>query len=511
MPILKEIFHRGVRVRRVAVLLFILAGLNPVAGGVLSAGRGDGFRGCVLSNVQAVADQDGTRAVRLADNRYRPDANTELLLHFDALRSTRTAWQYGKYTINTSQTPLDFAAPRTGSGCARYVIPSHRTLIQPGRGALLAETQDIGSFTFEFFIFPYSTASEEVVFERYGTWMDAQGRAVSGGIRCLFQEDRLRWEFVRFFRDLRGNMTRVEIETPRSLKLRAWQHIALSFSHFSGKMVLRVNGEETAVRWVTDSGVYGGSPLIPAFHARLSQPAVLGGSFRGKLDEFRISSVARVQFLIHPFVDLPGAVVSAVHDLRNNLAVLDRVDWSADNPAGSAVIVEYRISARPFRRNDAAPAWQRVLSGQRNFQGAASGRFFQWRARLLGVEQGRFSPVLRDISWSYRLPDTPLAPVGLKAEAGDGRITLSWKPNMDGVAGYMIYLGTEKGEYLHPLTPITVRLEQLDRQNPRYVIYGLENDRLYYIAVRAFVGESSRRLSPFSMEVYARPSFLLKQ
>lgn len=501
-------FWRG-SLRTITVFSLIVWAVCDLWAGKISIGTGDKFRGLELSGLQATADRDGTMALRLADNRYRQTANTDLLLHFDSLPGNSRSWRQNNYLIDSSETPLDRSAPRSGSGCARYVLPSHRTLLKAQRGSLLAETADLGSFTFEFFIYPYSIASAEVVFSHYGTWMNRSGKAVSGGIRCLFHRGRIRWEFVRFFRDADRKMYRTVIQTPQSVALREWSHIAVSFNHFTGKLVLRVDGEEQAVQWTTDTGSYGGSPLIPAFHPRLKQAAVIGGSFRGKLDEFRISSTARTGFRINRYFDKPGSAVSPVYDLKNGLAALKRVSWSAETPSGSAVLMEYRLAPRPFRRNDKTHKWIRVANGQSSFSNS-QGRYLQWRVKLIGVERGRVTPLLREVNWEYSLPETPIKPLGLKAVAGDGRITLSWLPNMDQISGYMIYIGTEKGEYLLPRTPVTVRLEQLDKDKPRFVLYGLENDRLYYISIRAFVGGDKRRLSQFSAEVFARPSFLLK-
>jgi len=81
----------------------------------------------------------------------------------------------------------------------------------------------------------------------------------------------------------------------------------------------------------------------------------------------------------------------------------------------------------------------------------------------------------------------PVAPTNLRAEAGEGIVTLSWeapKVKADGTAltelkGYNIYRGEHPGTYnLRPINPELIR-------ETRYLDLGLSNDKTYYYMVRA--------------------------
>jgi len=149
--------------------------------------------------------------------------------------------------------------------------------------------------------------------------------------------------------------------------------------------------------------------------------------------------------------------------------------------------------------------WIRAKNGSEDIQ-AKEGRYLQWRATLVGSEQGKYSPILKSVRLAWNAAYSPQVPVDLKVFPGDRRALLSWRGNLDAITGYRIYIGSERGEYLHPSSPIDVPLELVSQKQPEYVLYNLENDRLYYFAIAAYTEDGMQ--SGFSSEVYARPGEL---
>ena len=104
-----------------------------------------------------------------------------------------------------------------------------------------------------------------------------------------------------------------------------------------------------------------------------------------------------------------------------------------------------------------------------------------------------------------------IPPFTVKAQAGNGSVTLSWSCSVDNTTGgYYIYYGTRPGEYLGRFaaegnSPINVG------NTTSYKITGLENGKIYYFAIASWSALDDRIVGPLSKEVYARPASRLKK
>ena len=514
-------------------------------GGVLGqriweSGQGDRFAGAVIENLRMINDNDGTEALRLADNEARMDGSVDLLL----LGNSREEMFSPFYTIRAEDVIIDNVLPLFGTGSMRFVSPENRIVLTPRQGALLSDAVDMGSFSFDFWIYPNARGDEDEIFSRYGSVIDESGSFIDTGIRIFFRSNRVVLSFHNIFRDTEGRYRNVEIRGETMVNLRQWQHIAFSYDARSGKLSRLVNGIEDSIVWATDTGRFGGSPFRAAFPQGFRRNAQIGGGFRGRLDSFRIRRSAWDNPSLSRYSDTPGRVTSRVFDMGTPRARLASITWDAESPAGSAVFVEYRISDSIFHANNPSMLWTRVrhpdggvsrngtdamsfarggnpesLSAANGANGARgngqngnsqwngfevpSGRYVQWRAILMGSESGRVTPILRNVRITWEPAHQPDTPAELRARAGDRRVLLSWRGNLDRIAGYRIYVGTQRGEYLHPASPIDIPLNLINQRTPEFVVRNLENDRLYYFSVVAYTAEGM--LSEFSNEVFARP------
>jgi hypothetical protein len=468
---------------------------------VWESGMGDRFQGAAFENLRMVRDSDGTEALRLQDNEWQQDASVDLLLRGNSREEMYSPY----YAIQAEDVIIDTVLPFMGTGSMRFVTPENRIILVPRPGALLAETEDMGSFSIDFWIYPIARYDEEDVFSRQGSVLDVNGRSYDVALRITFRKNRLVLVLRNIFRDAEGRFRDVEISGETMCVLKEWQHVAFSYDSLTGKLSRLVDGKEDGVIWVCDTGAWGGSPLRPAFPKELKRNAQIGGGFRGSLDSFRIRRAAWDNPNLGRFSESPGRVTSRVLDMGTQRARLASLSWDAETPAGSAVFFEYRIADSIFPANHPSLFWIRAKNGNEDVH-AKEGRYLQWRATLVGSEQGRYSPLLKSVRLAWNAAYTPQVPVDLKVFPGDRRALLSWRGNMDDIAGYRIYIGNERGEYLHPSSPMDVPLDRVNRQRPEYALYNLENDRLYYFAVAAYTADGMQ--SGFSGEVYARPGEL---
>ncbi|HRR02577.1 MAG TPA: fibronectin type III domain-containing protein, partial [Treponemataceae bacterium] len=110
------------------------------------------------------------------------------------------------------------------------------------------------------------------------------------------------------------------------------------------------------------------------------------------------------------------------------------------------------------------------------------------------------TPVLTSISLKYREDTPPWPPVRLRAEPGDGFVTLSWPASIDhDTSGYLVYWGTRPGEYLGSGSPLDAG------KNLSARIENLENGVLYYFSVAAYDAAGKTHQGPQSAEASVRP------
>jgi len=470
------------------------------------SGRGDGFINCRKHNVRLFRGRDGYLSAAFAHNEY-PAAGSGLLLHFNRVVGGRFP-ALGRGRVASQRVLIDRRAPYSGRGSALFLWPSHYVDLMPTAGSIFLEAENIGSFSIEFWLYPFSNYNGEEVFSRYGPFTLENGKAVFGGIRCVFYQERLHWVFRKFFRDSGGEYRDVVITARTRTALRTWQHMALVYDHSSGKLAFSINGVEDTVLWLTENSSYGGSPLLPAFHRNLHMLPRIGRSYLGKMDEFRISRTAVRNFRINRFLPGQAMVSSEVYDMGSSHSRLDALEARVSASNGTAVLLEYRLSDTIFTRDDLRIPWIRVRNGERRFPSGRFGRYLQWRALLLGADSGRYSPQLSQVKVQYTQARKIARPTGLVATAGDRKVVLRWAPNMGRIHGYRIYVGTKSGHYLNR-NPIHVPLVTISSSRPEFVVYGLENDRLYYFAITAYDKRGLGHESRFSKEVYCRPSFLV--
>ena len=136
--------------------------------------------------------------------------------------------------------------------------------------------------------------------------------------------------------------------------------------------------------------------------------------------------------------------------------------------------------------------------------------YFQIACYIYPDGDGTITPTITQIKLDFEEMPLPLPPFTVKAEAGNGSVTLSWSYSVDDTAGgYYIYYGTRPGEYLGRFavegdSPINAG------NTTTFKITGLENGKIYYFAIASWSSLDDRIIGPLSKEVYARPLSRLK-
>ena len=131
--------------------------------------------------------------------------------------------------------------------------------------------------------------------------------------------------------------------------------------------------------------------------------------------------------------------------------------------------------------------------------------YFQLACDIFPDGDGSVSPTITQIVLDIEELPLPVPPYTVRAQAGNGSVTLTWNNSVDNTTGgYYIYYGTRPGEYLGRFalegnSPINVG------NRTSFTLTGLENGKIYYFAIASWSIMDDRVVGPLSKEVFARP------
>ena len=240
---------------------------------------------------------------------------------------------------------------------------------------------------------------------------------------------------------------------------------------------------------------------VPMIGAALSGPARSSGrAYTGFLDELRLSRRFVEAPALARFAAASGTAVSRLVDLGTTATRVVRIETVQSTPADSALFYYYRLSDDARRdppSADPSAGWMPFAPGAglpEAARAAAGCSCWSSCSPTAGAPRRR---ALSSIHVVYEPHLPPLAPAGLVATPGNGKVTLSWRRVDDPeVKGYEVYYGTSPGSYFGE--GAAQGASPLDAGDvTQLVITGLENGTLYYFAVAAYDGAAPRQRSLF--------------
>jgi hypothetical protein len=459
--------------------------------------------------VVSVPGRWGFQDLTLAQYAYQPDGDTELLLHFDrpSEGDATGAWRYTGSGSGTGPLILE-AAAAIGTGGAAFQARGDGVTLAGPPDSLFSPESVWGDFTIEFWLHPANLADGETVLSWEGGVREGGGVATQS-LRVVIRDRRLVWEAIGLFTLPGGRRLPITLTGIRQLLPRAWHHHLLRFDSRLGVLEYALDGEVEAVVHTTDTGREKGSVAVPMIGSALPGPLVVCPKFTGFLDELRVS---------RRFVDSPslarfsgrrGTAVSDVLDLGRPATRVVRIETVQSTPSDSSVFCYYRLSdmlGRPASTSSGAEAGWIPFAPGTGLPETARGRYLQVMVELFPDGRRAEAPSVSSIRIVYEPHQPPLAPAGLTAAPGNGKVTLSWRRVDDPeVKGYEVYYGGSPGSYFgegaaQGASPLDAGdVAQLE-------VTGLENGTLYYFSVVAYDGAEPRQRSLFAAEVGARPS-----
>ena len=458
-------------------------------------------------NVTTGEGRFGYDCVELASNSFVADEYTDLLIDFE---NPGNPVSDGNYRIVKNNLKIsDQTINEKSAGLSRN---TGGLSVAGNPGTFFGSEGLKGSFSIEFWLCP-SVAENGETIVKWDSSKRVGGRLVYQYLNATFNKGVIEWNLLNFFdTTLIPNLeSNIVLKGRKRIIPDTWTHHVLSYDSENGILEYLVDGITEDIKYITSNGREDGDVAFVA----MGNPAKLNfcTEYTGKIDDIRIlrrayaqpeyqdaehaGGIGHMQYLTEGgyFVTKPIMVSKG--------SVLKSLEAEMSVPRETAVSYYVRAGDNYFGWNDSSPAWVPVESGEdiKN----VSGLYFQVAAELFPDGDGKKSPTITEIVLNYeKLPD-PLPPFVIKAEAGNGSVTVSWNYSVDdSVGGYYLYYGNRPGEYLGRVafegeSPINVG------NTSSFTVTGLDNGKIYYFAVAAWSAYDENVVGKLSKEVFARP------
>ncbi len=418
-----------------------------------------------------------------------------------------------QFVVDKSDFSIDNRRFRFGKGAAFFYRSSDTIRLKLKNPNFFSNHIDTGPFTFEFWLHPFSGQNGQVIFQKFGPVYSGNRIKKYSGVKVYFHNGKIVWEFYNIFRtnNLRTRYARVRISSRMRIPLHKWKHHALSYNPLNGKLTYYINGRSVNTVFCTDTGQADDTVLVSSFHPKEYGMLIIGKNYSGLIDEFAIFSKLKHSYNLNRYVSKIGLIRSSVIDLHSNGTTIQSVKVKYSAARGSDIVLEYRISNR-YYENDKPETmfpWREYNLEQPLQNGVIRGRYFQWRIKLLGSENGRYSPIVNNVIMNFTADRVPFRPLGLQAVSFNKKIYLTWRGSTEpDVVGYKIYYGRAPRVYngtlsMEGFSPLQVPVSRLrNRLMPRFELSGLRVNHLYYITITAY--DKSGQESAFAKEVFVR-------
>lgn len=472
----------------------------PAEEKIITLGGREGWN--LLSRMDGVVygkGRFGYDCVQLDTNSRTADENSDLLIDFENSQVKDTLENYT--VIENSITATNSSVMGKNAG----LVHGDGGLRLSGKDGSFFGTADMtGSFLIEFWLNPFIAENGEILF----SWRSSRTIAnypLYQMIRSSFVSNHMQWTFTNVFDGYTDNGGEISIQSYRTIIPNKWAHHEISWNSETGLLEYRIDGRIEAVKYITSNfREYGGTvyPLQLGVTANID----ICPKYSGIVDDFHISRTCLDENSVREGYDTfrkEGGRFETQPVLISNSASLNKIDAIVTEPEQTQVVFYVRSGDNFYNWTENEPEWIPVQNHQ-DISGV-SGLYFQVAADLFSDGGGRHSPSVTELKLSFTETEIPLPPFTLTAEAGDGKVKLSWSYSVDDNAGgYYVYYGERPGEYLgreaaEGMSPVRVG------NTTSCTISGLKNGKIYYFAVVAYSRIDEHIMGDFSKEVYARP------
>lgn len=504
---------RKTRILKVSFACLILIFANQLFAKDIILGGKEGWPAFQKSeNITTGKGRFGYESIELATNSFASDFDTDLLINFEDPENPIAAGDYKILTDNlklSNNTKNDKLA-----GLSRNI---GGLSIAGNPGTFFGSEGLNGSFSIEFWIYPSVVENGEILLNWESSRLE-NGKLVYQLLNAVFNKGHLEWTLSNIFDTdfIPSDLKEIILSGSSNIIPNTWSYHALSYDAETGLLEYVVNGITEDLLYVTSNKRESGEVAL----VNLGTPSELFfcKEYTGLIDDIRIirrpysspdfQSAENAGKIGHTQYEPQGGEFITKPIMVSTGSKLSMLKAEMNVPPQTEICYYVRSGNNFYDWNQNPPEWIPVVSGEpiENI----TGLYFQVKAELLPDGDGSITPSLTQLTLSFTEIPSPLPPFIVKAEAGNGSVTVSWNYSVDDTAGgYYLYYGNRPGEYLGRIaiegfSPIDVG------NRSSFTVTGLENGKIYYFAIAAYSALDESVIGEKSKEVFARPLARLK-
>lgn len=445
-------------------------------------------------------------------NEYNESGSSSIDLFLDFENKIESVPNYKVFYSNFERNRFQSA---NGGNSGKFYFSENYISLLPNPSSLFAPGTTPGSFTIEFWLYPYKNYDNQYVIKYIGNNLSDEQDKNTYGYFIAVKNNRLVYQFENFFwsaKDSTKSLDSIEVSEEEALKLYRWEHHAITFDILRGQLTTYRNGVEQEIKWITANGKPNAPIYQPRIEDELSTPLLIGKNALFSLDNLKISKTALHHFYLKRFVNTNSFIITDVYKISENRITLKKINVSFNRPEYSYIKIGYRISDHYFTPDNDELKWVYVQNNLDSFPADYDkGKYIQYKILAYPYEDMNQDITIQSIQLEYNRDTVPYIPFITRLVPQDGMAQVNWVPTPeDDIAGYEIYYGNRSEDYVSSdaeegKSPIYIPVSDTGRLTPMsFTLHGLVNEKPYFVAVRAV--DKNGQKSPYSKEMYVRPS-----
>lgn len=436
-----------------------------------------------LRNINTVTGEGGRTVLKLSQNEYIPNPNTDLLVHFN----NNFKDEVGNYSVTNQYNNISSVEKKLGSGSSFY-LKDKGIIFSSNGDTIFSPGRVVGDFTIEFWAFQTIISEDTTLFSWKGV-NKVESEFIPQKIKCFIEDRNIKWEFENLFIPVDFSKYTLKLKSKSRLIPNEWNHYLIRYKSDTGLIEFLLNGIPESVAYSTSTEEESNT-VFPPYIGNFSKNEIyIGERLRGFIDELRISE----SFIEQPNLTKyrsTGSFNTSVIDINSEPVIIENIIINEKLELETATKYMFRVSDIPFLANNNIIEWMELNT----LTDDNIGRYIQVRGDFFSNGNTDFSPRLEnvEIQWS-KIPNPP-APKIVISTPEKGNIKIEWNPvkHFD-IDGYYLYFGEKNNNYT----------EMIDvGKKTSYTVEELEPNKIYYFSIRSYLNTSK---SDYSIEIYERP------
>lgn len=397
----------------------------------------------------------------------------------------------------------------------KFVLDNSIILLPKKRSIFNLTAENMQNFSIQFSLLPYAIGEGSQIIVSFKNNTDSD-LLKNYGFTISIDAGIITYHFDDFFQDAQNNKYSFKLQEQAPLIDQQLEQHTIVVNMQTKTIKAYRNGIENDVKILTDNQTIYGKTL---FHTSLFTqketpiPLIIGQNGIFALNNFAIFKES-IQNKPDRVPNEINYLETDVVTLSSNDSWLDSINIDLNHQNNSAYKIAYRFSRNYFLPETDVELlpWVYIDPKKNNFPPSYSlGKYMQWRFEYFNPIQSSLTNIeLYSISTKFREIPSPSIPSINTIIAKDQKIEISWNTLPDDlIESYEIYYGSEPNVYfgkatISPNSPVIINaLKSEAPSNMHYSLEGIENNRPYYIAIRAKNIYGS--YGSFSKEVSAIP------